>query len=575
MQIDTRNRECGVTPADVTNCTKQNPHPYPAFTPGPEPTQARFGLGKPKDTQYSGLLECPCTTKFGGVHGNQTKVIIQTYKTFVRGQCDKAGVVTNADECFEAVAAVLDLAATNVSTTDASKPSGCNVVQGNNGNVTAVFNRNGVAGTDTKGTVAGFSRTAVKVGLGVSLDQSVAGGLATLTLSGPANVWFGVGLNASEMADSPYTLIVQSDVVFEQHLGTCGSEAEHCPGDKLPITIKTLSNTVSNGVRTVVVTRPFKGSLFSFDLSSSTTYNFISAIGANATFFHGYHLHHAGSSITLTAAGGNTQVCFGQNDGLLCRPGAQHCKKFVKNCAHEPYGDLFAQVNPTCNSRQYIGGLQCCTDGNNLLDADQPIPEPLLKYHMKFRFWFQDYTEDNATGNASHFNLDRFYYQTEANAGEYDIPPAGFGPVLGYEHLKPGELTPGTTCTGNCPNGTDCECQHTITAHWNVSNMRLIYAGGHCHAPACLSMELFRADTGALLCRQIPVYGGGNTHVDRFDESGYIAIPPCLWGPEAEGLEPSILLGPNTPLVAVKRNRNTHMGHFGDMASWQMRGTKF
>ncbi len=35
MQIDTRNRECGVTPADVANCTK--------FKAGIEPKQARYG----------------------------------------------------------------------------------------------------------------------------------------------------------------------------------------------------------------------------------------------------------------------------------------------------------------------------------------------------------------------------------------------------------------------------------------------------------------------------------------------------------------------------------------------------
>merc|ERR1739848_962174 len=53
MQIDTRNRECGATIADIHNCTQ--------FVPGPEPMQARYGRGIPKaGTNYSGLLECPC-----------------------------------------------------------------------------------------------------------------------------------------------------------------------------------------------------------------------------------------------------------------------------------------------------------------------------------------------------------------------------------------------------------------------------------------------------------------------------------------------------------------------------------
>ena len=102
-------------------------------------------------------------------------------------------------------------------------------------------------------------------------------------------------------------------------------------------------------------------------------------------------------------------------------------------------------------------------------------------------------------------------------------------------------------------------------------------------------------------------------------QEGYLALPPCLWADEA-GLHPSFLLPANTSLglgqiyswdrsihsvyhdttrkvslvwfvlfcfvlihasvhelitpglVSIKRNRNTHDGHFGEMASWQMRG---
>merc|ERR1719277_1247251 len=58
MQIDTRNRDCGATRNDISNCTR--------FTPGPEPKQARYGRGIPKDTNYSGILECPCNSRYGG-----------------------------------------------------------------------------------------------------------------------------------------------------------------------------------------------------------------------------------------------------------------------------------------------------------------------------------------------------------------------------------------------------------------------------------------------------------------------------------------------------------------------------
>ena len=54
------------------------------------------------------------------------------------------------------------------------------------------------------------------------------------------------------------------------------------------------------------------------------------------------------------------------------------------------------------------------------------------------------------------------------------------------------DIRKGNTCSGN------------ITG---FDGINLIYAGGHCHAPSCISIELFNADTGELICRQTPVYG--------------------------------------------------------------------
>ena len=64
MQIDTRNRNCGVTPADVKNCT--------SMSPDYEPRSARYGrdwqgVAKPAlKSNYSGILECPCNSRYGG-----------------------------------------------------------------------------------------------------------------------------------------------------------------------------------------------------------------------------------------------------------------------------------------------------------------------------------------------------------------------------------------------------------------------------------------------------------------------------------------------------------------------------
>merc|ERR1711972_629846 len=137
-----------------------------------------------------------------------------------------------------------------------------------------------------------------------------------------------------------------------------------------------------------------------------------------------------------------------------------------------------------------------------------------------------------------------------------------------HSELKTVAADPGDPSTGPT----------TITYHWKLSNTRLIYAGGHCHAPACLSIELYENSTGTpkLLCRQLPKYGAGNVSHDKYDEAGYLALPPCLWSDTGgEGLEPSVWLGANTPVFSIKKNRNTHLGHFGEMASWQMRGVNF
>jgi hypothetical protein len=161
----------------------------------------------------------------------------------------------------------------------------------------------------------------------------------------------------------------------------------------------------------------------------------------------------------------------------------------------------------------------------------------------------------------SHHHLPRFYQQTEANAGEYDIPPAfrrrGDPPIVGYPHLPISakgdlHLTPGTTCTGACPDGDDCECEHTITMHWTMSNARMLYAGGHCHAPSCIDIRLYRNDTGTpeLLCRQTSTYGEGAVRKDKFDEAGYIVLPVSAC-PPSRSRSPAPASPPSPPPSAV------------------------
>jgi len=306
-----------------------------------------------------------------------------------------------------------------------------------------------------------------------------------------------------------------------------------------------------------VLTRAIKGVTgdhYTFDTTKGSI-NFINAIGSTPDF--SYHKMKATAKITISILDVATCVCdFGIS-------GTINGLAFSKYCAPEPIADLVLQKNPTCLVQTYAGGLVCCHHQNILLDADQLVDQRIDEIHLKFRFWFQEYQPSTPTKpTPSHQNLNRFYFMTEAYSGEYDVLP--------------------------CAAGTPPQdCVHEISARWQVKDMfwdctpgkdnctgdgkgiNLIYAGGHCHTPSCISLELYNFDTGELLCSQVPHVGTGGS--DKFDELGYIAIPPCLWGSPDEGLVPPSLLSLDTHLLSIKKSNNTY-GHFGEMASWQMRG---
>jgi hypothetical protein len=233
------------------------------------------------------------------------------------------------------------------------------------------------------GTITKWPGSAIPAG---DISQKKETGTATITLVGPADRWFGVGLGAKIMFDQPYTLIVNSTGVSEYKLGTCGTEANHCAGTLLKSSVKIVSTNVVNNIRTVVLTRPMHGLTkdhFTFDLATDTTINYISAIGiaagAQAFAYHGPNDH---DSLTLSFSPptGPTSVCNLGESGELCwnpkvvnGSGAwgapthgNGCGSFTKGCkARQPKmgaggtpssGDLLFQHNPTCNSGQYAGG---------------------------------------------------------------------------------------------------------------------------------------------------------------------------------------------------------------------------
>jgi hypothetical protein len=103
----------------------------------------------------------------------------------------------------------------------------------------------------------------------------------------------------------PYTLIVNDTGVAEQKIGTCGDEAQHCAGTPLAATVKVLSNKISNGKRTVVMTRGMAGATvdhYTFSPAEQSTIQLLTAVGSSFVF--GYHAGHVPTTLTLTSRDG-------------------------------------------------------------------------------------------------------------------------------------------------------------------------------------------------------------------------------------------------------------------------------
>merc|ERR1712232_553281 len=95
-------------------------------------------------------------------------------------------------------------------------------------------------------------------------------------------------------------------------------------------------------------------------------------------------------------------------------------------------------------------------------------------------------------------------------------------------------------------------------------HFQLVYAGAHCHAPACMRMELWNEDTHELLCEVDADFGK--------EAMCELSLPPCVWGSAAEGLKPPPVLRLDSNLTVVKYANNTN-ARWGTMALWQMRAT--
>lgn len=151
--------------------------------------------------------------------------------------------------------------------------------------------------------------------------------------------------------------------------------------------------------------------------------------------------------------GKNSSVGFGKSCVGECDRSDPGCTKSAT---------ILGQRNPTCDVRTYRGGLACCHHLYYLTDKNQSgmIPPEELVYHMKARFYFQEYEP------AKHTQLYRWHWQVCCRCGCCFHPShADFAPLSAQTAMGAGEYD-----IPQCAPGTPTEqCIHKIEARIQVS----------------------------------------------------------------------------------------------------------
>ena len=579
MQIDTWHRD-----RMPFNASGSSP-----FVAGPEP---RNSLARHADALYSGLLECPLTTRI-------TKQLVSEATLQMDSPCQFS--TATAAECYSNAKAVIGAAAHNAKTAtgdDTTKPVGCSVsMMGTD--IEVFYNTAKQGGAPCGVTKGGSLGGAIDSVTQIEVHIDSAKGQVTITASGPSTEWFGVGFGASEMKGKPWTLIMEGNGnVTERQL------ADQSSGTLLKSSVTVVSNTVADGKRTAIMTRALKGvstEYFSFTTQMATI-PLINAVGSGPLLA----VHKAKDPVTLSllpTGSGGACVCagkpapFGAKKGhLLYTPTNQTGERGIVGATNfgnycPPGGmrdDLLTHLNPTCDIRAYTGGQTACHHMWSLLDKDQDIPwhDQPLSYSIKFRFWYQDYNASfhrdlRYSGGTSNWDVGAGSGPARPGGAEYDVPRCNSTgqPGCKYEDFMGQPLAPGTA------GGT---WVHYVTGHFFIGEnpksgpWTPIVAHMHCHAPTCLSMAIYNNRTGEPICMERATYGGSNATaqgrdnaaaLDRpsMNEPGFVAVPPCVWGENneynGELARPPALAG--VPLKMVKRCNATY-GHHGEMAHGQI-----
>ena len=486
------------------------------------------------------------------------------------GSCGPTTVET-ATECASAASAVGVAAHGVVANASASLPAGCLATVRGNGAWDVTYNADHTSSAPCGGACTAGATVVVASGElgGVSVVTAADHGARTVTLTITSNAagtaWFGVGLNATQM-DGAHAYVVDGEGQLSEHL-----LSNHMPGSLLPLTAKVISSTSTGGVRTVVASIPFATAGIDFAMLGAGTLPVVTAIGSTPTF--SYHKYRTAGTVGVGVAEKPVCICrdptknAGSIDGIRFDPTV---------CAPFPTGEQLSSHNAICNVSEYNGGLYCCHGGTILLDAEQTQPNKTVTWRMKYRWYVEEHKNQS--------NLFRSFWSTEAYNNEYDVPKStadcldpATDPKLCVHTIKSQfQARDMLTSVANPTHASACMVTTNPNACANVDVIaqkyggyfQLAYAAFHCHAPACMTGELWNADTGELLCRNTAEYGSGSTPLN---ESAYVVgIPPCLWGTADEGLRPPLIFHLDTNLTTIKRANNTN-GHWGAMALWQSR----
>jgi len=527
MQIDTHNRDYDIN----------DPVGYkPSFMPKTDQNEMTDLAGS-----LSPLIECPCSDRI-------TKRTVSSPTILTSGKCQTP--LTSEVACSAAIASIGKVSSSST-VSDTSKPAGCTMVPNATSNsFAAIFNT--ATSTVTCPNATSFNGQS-ELGSLTNLAITHDGTEATITLSGPAGNWFGVGFNAKAMADSPYAIIIDgSGNATERKLGN------HDPGSVLTPSVKVLSSVVSSGVRTVKLSRPVAGATtdhYSIPTVPGTI-NVITAVGNSPTL--SYHKARTGAQFLLLPAGTDSCVCTPTTTNFINYMNQSNTEFEGYSCADEPRGDMLKHgdgtgrnvENNACKVQTYHGGLQCCKHKFFLTDLaqDHLIPNKTDVYFLKWRYYFQEYVPATPAVPASHRHLHHFVFLIDANVNDYEEDNANYG----------------TASMGK------------ISAHLTVQEMGIedipkaftritpFMMSPHFHAPNGIREELWNADTGEILCNATSSYGSSATEV--FNEPNYVAINPCIFGYQA-GLQKPFSLLPGTNVTAIKYFNNTYR-HLGQMAQW-------